>query len=99
MQGITIREGTLADIPIIAHHRRRMCEDMNYSDVDALSTMVTVTAEYLKKAIAEGSFRSWLACDDGKVVAGGAVVISPVAGACLRSRMPPSHHPERLHRA
>ena len=45
MQGITIREGTLADIPIIAHHRRRMCEDMNYSDVDALSTMVTVTAD------------------------------------------------------
>src|SRR5215470_6602291 len=75
MQGITLREGTLADIPTIALHRRRMCEDMNYSDTSALSTMVTVTTEYLKKAIPEGSFRSWLACDDGKVVAGGAVVI------------------------
>src|SRR5215470_4330929 len=77
MQGITLREGTLADIPTIALHRRRMCEDMNYSDTSALSTMVTVTTEYLKKAIPEGSFRSWLACDDGKVVAGGAVVIVP----------------------
>jgi len=74
---VTIREGTVADIPVIAHQRRRMCEDMNYSDDEALSTMVTATAEYLTKAIPEGSFRSWLACDDGRVVAGGAVVISP----------------------
>ena len=53
-----------------------MCEDMNYTDADVLSAMVTATAEYLKKAIPEGSFRSWLACDNGRVVAGGAVVIS-----------------------
>jgi GNAT superfamily N-acetyltransferase len=39
--------------------------------------MVTATADYLKKAIPEGSFRSWLACDNGRVVAGGAIVISP----------------------
>ena len=77
MQEITIREGTLADIATIARHRRRMCEDMNYRDANALSTMVDVTAEYLKKAIPEGSFRSWLACDDNEVVAGGAVVIVP----------------------
>ena len=77
MQGITIREGTLADIPIITRHRRRMCEDMNYSDATALSTMVTVTADYLKKAIPDGSFRSWLACDNQNVVGGGAVVIVP----------------------
>lgn len=77
VQTITIREGTVADIPEIARQRRRMCEDMNYSDAEALSTMVTVTADYLKKAIPEGSFRSWLACDNGRVVAGGAVVIVP----------------------
>ena len=76
-QTITIREGTVADIPEIARHRRRMCEDMNYTDDHALSTMVSLTADYLKKAIPEGSFRSWLACDDGRVVAGGALVISP----------------------
>lgn len=75
MHEITIREGTLADIPTITHHRRRMCEDMNYTDAAALSTMVDVTAEYLKKAIPERSFRSWLACHNGNVVAGGAVVI------------------------
>ena len=75
LHDLRIREGTLADISMITHHRRRMCEDMHYTDGDALSTMVTVTADYLKKAIPEGSFRSWLACDNGRVVAGGAVVI------------------------
>lgn len=74
---ITIRQGTTGDIPEIARQRRRMCEDMNYTDADVLSAMVNVTADYLKKAIPEGSFRSWLACDNGRVVAGGAVVISP----------------------
>ena len=73
---ISIREGTVADIPEIARQRRRMCEDMNYTDADALSTMVTVTSDYLQRAIPEGRFRSWLACDNGRVVAGGAVVIS-----------------------
>src|ERR1700756_3559272 len=73
---ITIREGTAADIPEIARQRRRMCEDTNYTDADVLSAMVTATADYLTKAIPEGSFRSWLACDKGRIVAGGAVVIS-----------------------
>jgi len=74
---ILIRPGTFADIPVIVHHRRRMCEDMGYSDDTALSAMTGATTDYLEKAIPEGSFRSWLACDDSKVVAGGAVVISP----------------------
>lgn len=74
---ITIREGTVSDIPAIARHRRRMCEDMHYTDAEALSTMVILTAEYLKKAIPEGTFRSWLACDENRIVAGGAVVVSP----------------------
>ena len=74
---ITIRPGTLADIPAIVHHRRRMCEDMGYSDDAALSAMVRATADYLEKTIPDGSFRSWLACDGTRVVAGGAVIISP----------------------
>ncbi len=77
MNLITIREGTVVDIPEISRQRRRMCEDMHYTDAQALSAMVDVTIGYLKKAIPEGSFRSWLACDDARIVAGGAVVISP----------------------
>ena len=76
-QAITIREGTVADIGEIARQRRRMCEDMNYNDAAVLSTMTALTADYLNKAIPEGSFRSWLVCDAGRVVGGGAVVIRP----------------------
>src|SRR5215467_4791263 len=74
---VTIRPGTVADIPVITHHRRRMCEDIGHSDDAALSAMVSATADYLEKAIPEGSFRSWLACDDDKIIAGGAVVVVP----------------------
>jgi GNAT superfamily N-acetyltransferase len=77
VQTITIREGTVTDIPEIVRQRRRMCEDMNYTDEYALSTMAALTADYLTKAIPEGSFRSWLACDSGRAVGGGAVVIIP----------------------
>lgn len=77
VQTITFREGTVSDIPEIARQRRRMCEDMNYTDAEILSAMEAATADYLKKAIPEGSFRSWLAFDNGRVVAGGAVVIVP----------------------
>ncbi len=73
---ITIRQGTLADITEISRQRRRMCEDMNYTDAKALATMEALTAGYLQKAIPEGSFRSWLACDGERIVAGGAVVIA-----------------------
>ena len=77
VQTITIREGTVADIPEIARQRRRMCEDMNYSDDYALSTMTALTADYLKKAIPKNSFRSWLTYDDDQVITESAVVISP----------------------
>lgn len=54
-----------------------MCEDMNYTDDEALSAMATATADYLRTAIPDGSFRSWLACENGEVIAGGAVIVSP----------------------
>ena len=54
-----------------------MCEDMNYTDDEALSAMANATADYLKTAIPDGSFRSWLACDNDKIIAGGAVIVSP----------------------
>ncbi|HEV2400736.1 MAG TPA: GNAT family N-acetyltransferase [Candidatus Sulfotelmatobacter sp.] len=80
MRAIAIREAAVADIPVIIHQRRRMYEDMNYTNIDALTKMETATADYLKRAIPDGSFRSWLACDNGRVVAGGAVIISPWPG-------------------
>ena len=78
MLGIpAIREASTSDIPEILRQRRRMYEDMHYTDSAALDAMVSLSAAYLKKAMADGSFRAWLAADGDRVVAGGAVIISP----------------------
>jgi GNAT superfamily N-acetyltransferase len=74
---IIIRQALLADIPEILRQRRAMYEDMHYDDQDALNTMAKLSAEYLKTAMNDGSFRAWFACASDRVVAGGAVVISP----------------------
>jgi GNAT superfamily N-acetyltransferase len=77
MPGTTIREASPIDIPEILRQRRRMYEDMHYTDSIALDTMASLSAAYLKTAMAEGSFRGWLAADGARTVAGGAVLISP----------------------
>jgi GNAT superfamily N-acetyltransferase len=74
---ITIREALLTDIPEILRQRRGMYVDMNYKDDATLEAMLKSTAGYLAKAMADGTFRAWLACENGRAVAGGAVVISP----------------------
>jgi GNAT superfamily N-acetyltransferase len=73
----TIREAAASDIPEILRQRRRMYEDMQYHDPIALDAMAALSSPYLATAMADGSFRVWLATDEDRVVAGGAVVISP----------------------
>jgi GNAT superfamily N-acetyltransferase len=74
---LVIRQGTLNDVPEILRQRRGMYEDMDYNDADALSAMLSKCQPYLSTALANGSFRSWLAVDGERVVAGGAVLLSP----------------------
>lgn len=74
---ITIREATASDIPEILRQRRRMYEDIHHTDSVTLDTVVSLSSDYLKTAIADGSFRAWLAADDDHIVAGGAVIVSP----------------------
>jgi GNAT superfamily N-acetyltransferase len=72
-----IREATSADIPEILRQRRAMYEDMDCKDAAALAAMVTISASYLAKAMADGSFHAWLASIETRTVAGGAIIISP----------------------
>ncbi len=76
-QQISIRQSTLADIPEILRQRRRMYEDMHYTNAATLDTMCTLTADYLRTAIPNGSFHAWLACISDRPIAGGAVLITP----------------------
>jgi len=74
---IIIRTATRGDIPAILRQRRAMYEDMDYTDSEKLAAMQSIASGYLKTALANGSFRAWLASSENNVVAGGAVVISP----------------------
>jgi GNAT superfamily N-acetyltransferase len=74
---ITVREASPGDIPEILRQRCGMYSDMGTKNPDALSAMAKLSAEYLSRAMADGSFRAWLACDGDRVVSGGAVIITP----------------------
>ena len=74
---VSIREASVGDITEIVRLRHAMYEDMNYKEEGALQTMSSLTADFLSKAIADGTFRAWLAHDSYHVVAGGAVIITP----------------------
>jgi GNAT superfamily N-acetyltransferase len=74
---IRIRGATAADCAVILHHRRRMFEDMKEGSAQDLDRMVEATAPWLQKALADGSYRGWLAEDaQGRVVGGGGVLVS-----------------------
>jgi GNAT superfamily N-acetyltransferase len=73
---LTIREARATDIPEILRQRRRMYEDMGDHEPTALDRMASLSSVYLTTAIADRSFRGWLAADGDRVVAGGAVVVS-----------------------
>jgi GNAT superfamily N-acetyltransferase len=74
---VQIRHATAADIPEILRHRRGMYEAMGDTDADALSGMISSCEPYITKAIANGSFRCWIALKEDQVAGSGSVLISP----------------------
>jgi GNAT superfamily N-acetyltransferase len=75
---IRIRPATLADVPVILRHRRSMYEDMGKRDAAGLDLMEATSETYFRAALADGSYRGFLAeAGDRRVVAGGGIVISP----------------------
>jgi GNAT superfamily N-acetyltransferase len=75
---ITIREAGPSDSAIILHHRRSMLRDMGEGTVEELDRMAEIAGPWLAQALADGSYRHWLALDgSGRVVGGGGVLLSP----------------------
>jgi GNAT superfamily N-acetyltransferase len=72
----TIRLATVADAPIIVHHRRAMFTDMGLGDSKDLDAMEATFAPYVTRALGDGSYRGWLAeTGGGRVVAGGGLIV------------------------
>jgi GNAT superfamily N-acetyltransferase len=75
---IKIREAAPDELAIILHHRRSMFRDMGEGTVDELDRMVEVARPWLTRALADGSYRHWLALDgSGRVAGGGGVLLGP----------------------
>lgn len=75
---ITIREATANESEIILHHRRSMFRDMGEGTVEELGRMVEVARPWLAQALADGTYRHWLALDrSGCVAGGGGVLLCP----------------------
>ena len=62
-ENILIRAALLADIPEILRQRRSMYKDMHHTDSVVLDAVVSLSSAYLKTAMADGSFRAWLAAE------------------------------------
>jgi GNAT superfamily N-acetyltransferase len=73
---IQIREATVRDIPEILRQRRRMYEDMHYTDASAIARMSDLTRNWLRRAMPEDGFRAWLAFHSDRPIAGAAVLIT-----------------------
>jgi ribosomal protein S18 acetylase RimI-like enzyme len=81
---ITFRIAKPQDCLVILHHRRRMFEDMGEGTTEDLDRMIEATTPWLASALADGSYRGWLAeTAERRVVAGGGVLVSSwPAGPC-----------------
>ena len=75
IDGITIRETTLADIPEIVRHRRAMFDDMGMGDAASRGRMQAASEPYLQDALARGEYRGWFAVTSQNEVAGGAGIL------------------------
>ena len=76
MNGYQIRPATAQDLGVILRHRRRMFEDMAFSDQQTLDAMLASSTPLLRRGLMDGTYRGWLVeVPEGKVVAGGGVII------------------------
>jgi len=88
MQDGKIRAAKLGDLAVLIRHRRMMWLELGRQEETALDLMETAAKEYFAAALADGSYRGFLAEDpSGAVVGGGGIVVSPWPGV-LGQRQP-----------
>jgi GNAT superfamily N-acetyltransferase len=88
MSDFSIRAATVADVPVLLRHRRMMWWDMGRRDETALALMEKAARDYFEHAVADGSYRGFLAINGiGEAMGGAGIVISPWPGT-LGQRAP-----------
>jgi GNAT superfamily N-acetyltransferase len=87
----TIREATVADVDVILDQRRKMFAELGRpADETEREAMIGRARPFFEAGLGDGSYRGWFAEVDGRVVAGGGLVIA---------RFPPGPFDPIPHRA
>jgi GNAT superfamily N-acetyltransferase len=104
----TLREGTAADIALVAAQRRTMFVDMGHTDAAALDRMTARFIPWVERRLADGTYRAWFVETGGHVVAGAGLWLKPVqpglrgpaetAGYVLNVYTDPDHRGKSLAR-
>ena len=82
MQEMRIRAATPDDVDVILYHRTAMFSEMGYTDAARLGQMRISSEVFLRRGLADGTYRGWLAAaGDGRIAAGGGVAIVPWSGS------------------
>jgi GNAT superfamily N-acetyltransferase len=58
---VRIRAATIADLPLLLHYRRAMAEEADNTSEAAVIQMLSALEPYLRSAIPEGRWHSWIA--------------------------------------
>ncbi len=70
-----IRPAMAQDLEVVLHHRRRMFEDMGFTDPQALDAMLAISTPLIMRGLTDGTYRGWMVeTSGGVVVAGGGVI-------------------------
>ena len=71
-----IRPATPQDLEVVLAHRRRMFEDMGFTERQALDIMIAASTPLIRRGLMDGTYRGWLVETTGDViVAGGGVIM------------------------
>jgi ribosomal protein S18 acetylase RimI-like enzyme len=78
---MTFRSATPADLEIVLAHRREMFREMGGDYARTLETFEAASRKYFGDALRDGSYYGVLCEIDGKIAAGGGVVIAAWPGS------------------
>jgi GNAT superfamily N-acetyltransferase len=74
----TLREATVADVAVLAHHRAAMFREMESLDDGSTARVRDATEAWLRVAMPRGEYRAWVAEAEGAVVAGVGLHVRPI---------------------
>jgi GNAT superfamily N-acetyltransferase len=80
---MTLRPATLADLETVLFHRREMFREMGGEYERRMDQFEEGSRLYFERALPDGSYVGVLGEMDGKVMAGGGIVIAPWPGSPL----------------